>query len=138
MLKQILHNVICNFRDLSFLQVTEEYKILQLASLNLLKYFVSNVPEKKMTPVNVSFSVQFTQLCPTLCDLMDCNTRGFPVHHQLPEPAQTHVYQVGDAIQQSHPLLFPSPPTFNLFPASGSFLMSQFFTSGEQSIGTSA
>ena len=39
---------------------------------------------------------------------------GFPVHHQLPELAQTHVYQVSDAIQSTHPLLSPSPPAFNL------------------------
>ena len=45
---------------------------------------------------------------------MDCSTSGFPVHHQLPELAQTHVHQVGDAIQPSHPLLSPSPPAFNL------------------------
>ena len=62
---------------------------------------------------------------------------GFPVHHQLPELAQTHVHQVSDAIQSSHPLLSPSPPTFNL-PVSGSFPMSQFFASGGQSIGVSA
>ena len=36
-----------------------------------------------------------TQLCPTLCDPMDCSTPGFPVHLQLPEPAQTHVHRVG-------------------------------------------
>ena len=39
-------------------------------------------------------SVQFSsvaQSCPTLCDPMDCSTPGFPVHHQLPEPAQTRV-----------------------------------------------
>ena len=41
---------------------------------------------------------------------MDCSTPGFPVHHQLPEPAQTHVHRVGDAIQPSHPLSSPSPP----------------------------
>ena len=35
---------------------------------------------------------------------------GLPVHHQLPEPTQTHVHRVGDAIQPSHPLLSPSPP----------------------------
>ena len=46
-----------------------------------------------------------TQSCPTLCDPMDCSTPGFPVHHQLPEPTQTHSHQVGDAIQPSHPLL---------------------------------
>ena len=39
----------------------------------------------------------------------------FPVHHQLPELTQTHVHWVGDAIQPSHPLSSPSPPTFNLF-----------------------
>ena len=45
---------------------------------------------------------------------MDCSTPGFPVHHQLPELAQTHVHPVGDVIQPSHSLLFPSPPAFNL------------------------
>ena len=45
---------------------------------------------------------------------MDCSTQGFPVHHQLPELAQTYVHWIGDAIQPSHPLLSPSPPTFNL------------------------
>ena len=54
------------------------------------------------------------QSCPTLCDLMDCWTPGFPVHHQLPELAQTHVPHVGDAIQPSHPLpsLFVLPSNF--------------------------
>jgi len=37
-----------------------------------------------------------TQSCPTLYGPMDCSTPGFPVHHQLPELAQTHVHQVGD------------------------------------------
>ena len=45
---------------------------------------------------------------------MDCSTPGLPVHHQLPEFTQTHVYWVGDAIQPSHLLSSPSPPTFNL------------------------
>ena len=47
------------------------------------------------------------QSCPTLCDPMDCNMPGFPVHHQLPELAQTHVHQVSDAIQPFHSLSFP-------------------------------
>ena len=51
-----------------------------------------------------------TQSCPTLCDPMDCSTPRFPVHHQLPELAQTHVHWVSDAIQPSHPLPSPSPP----------------------------
>ena len=54
------------------------------------------------------------QSCLTLCDPMDCSTPGLPVHHQLPELAQTHVHRVRDAIQPSHSLLSPSPPTFNL------------------------
>ena len=45
---------------------------------------------------------------------MDCSTPGFSVHHQLPELAQTHVHQVSDTIQPSHPLSSPSPPAFNL------------------------
>ena len=62
-------------------------------------------------------SVQFTsvtQSCPTVYDCIDYSTPGFPVHHQLPELAQTHVHQVTDAIQQSYHLLSPSPPAFSL------------------------
>ena len=62
-----------------------------------------------------------TQSCPTLCDPMDCSTPGFPVHHQLPELAQIHVYWVSDAIQPSHPLSSPSPPTINLSQCQGLF-----------------
>ena len=54
------------------------------------------------------------QSCPTLCDPMNHSTPGLPVHLQLPEPTQTHVHWVSDAIQPSHPLTSPSPPTFNL------------------------
>ena len=77
------------------------------------------------------------QSCPTLCNPMNCSTPGLPVHHQLPESTQTHVHQVGDAIQPSHPIVpfFSSPQSF---PASGSFKMSQPFASGGQSIGVSA
>ena len=69
-------------------------------------------------------SAQFNsvaQSCPTPCDPTDCSTPGLPVHHQLLELAQTHVHQVGDVIQPSHPLSFPSPPAFNLFQHQGLF-----------------
>ena len=46
---------------------------------------------------------------------------GFPVLHQLPELAQTHIHQVNDAIQPSHPLSFPSPPSLNLSQHQGLF-----------------
>ena len=63
-----------------------------------------------------TLEVQFS--CSVVSDSsrpMDCNTLGFPVHHQLTELAQTHVHRVGDAIQPSHPLSSPSPrPAFNL------------------------
>ena len=69
-------------------------------------------------------SVQFSlvaQLCLTLCDPMDFSMPGFPIHHQLPEHAHTHVHQVSNAIQPSHPLLSPSPPAFNLSQNQGFF-----------------
>ena len=68
--------------------------------------------------------VQFSsvaQLCPTLCDPMDHSTPVFPVHHQLLEFTQIHVHWVGDAIQPSHPLSSPYPPTFNLSQHQGLF-----------------
>ena len=70
--------------------------------------------------INIQFS-SVTQLYLTLCDPVDCSSPGFPVHHQHPELAQTHVHWVGDAIQPSHPLLSPSPPTYNLSEHQGLF-----------------
>ena len=61
------------------------------------------------------------QSYPTLCNPMDCSMTGLPVHHQLPEFTQTHVHWFGDGIQPSHPLLFPSPPAFNLSQHQGLF-----------------
>ena len=60
------------------------------------------------------------QSCPTLCDPMDCSTPGLPVHHQILEFTQTHVHQIGDAIQPSDPLSSPSP-AFNLSQHQGLF-----------------
>ena len=66
--------------------------------------------------------IQFSsvsQLCPTLCDPMDCSMPGFPVLHKLPELAESHVHWVGDAIQTS--LSYLSPPAFNLAQDQGLF-----------------
>ena len=68
---------------------------------------------------------------------MDCSTPGLPVHHQLPEHTQTHVHRVGDAIQPSHPLSSPSPPTVNLSQNQGLFQRVVLPISG-QSVGASA
>ena len=75
-------------------------------------------------PMTDCCSVQFSsvaQSCCTLCNAMDWSTPGIPVHHQLPELAQTHVHRVSDAIQPSHPLLSPSPPAFKLSQHPGLF-----------------
>ena len=61
------------------------------------------------------------QSCPTLCVPMDCSTPGFPVHHQLPEFAQTHAHRFGDAIQPFYPLSPPSPLALNLSQHQGLF-----------------
>ena len=60
--------------------------------------------------LSVHFS-SVTQSCPILCDPMNRSTPGLPVHHQLPEFTQTHVHWVSDAIQPSHPLSSPLPPS---------------------------
>ena len=59
-------------------------------------------------------SVQFSSVAQaTLCEPMNRTTLGLPVHHQLLEFTQTHVHQVSDAIQPSHPLSSPSLPAPN-------------------------
>ena len=72
------------------------------------------------------------QLCPTLCDPMDCSTPGFPIPHHLPELAQMPVHWVTEAIQPSHPVV-PFCSCLQSFPASGSFSVSQIFESEGQS-----
>ena len=68
------------------------------------------------SPIPFLFIFKVAQSSLTLCNPMGCSTPGFPVHHQLLELAQTHVHQVSDAIQPSHPLSSPSPLT-SIFPS---------------------
>ena len=87
-----------------------------LISLNvstLYIHFCFSNGENQFLWLYVSQSIQLLS-CVPLCNPMNCSTPGFPVHHQFPELAQTHVHQVSDAIQPSHPLSFLSPPAFNL------------------------
>ena len=82
-------------------------------------FYVSlTVTSRQKTIIN---SVQFTPSFLTLCNPIDCSTPGFPVYHQLPQFAQTHVHWVSDAIQPSDPLSSPSPPAFNLSQHQGLF-----------------
>ena len=69
-------------------------------------------------PEEFRMFISVSQSRPILCDPMDCNMPG---HHQLSELTQTHVHWVSDAIQPSHPLSSPSPPTFNLSQHQGLF-----------------
>ena len=61
--------------------------------------------------VTIISSVHVSRSVVSDCDPMNCSTAGLPVHHQLLELTQTHVHWVGDAIQPSHLLLSPSPPS---------------------------
>ena len=85
--------------------------------LNIIKIIFHNLVliYKKILKKS-GLSVQFTQSCPTLCNLMDCSAPCSPVHHQLPELAQTYIHRVTDGIQPSHPLLSLSPSAF-IFPS---------------------
>ena len=85
------------------------------------------------TPYPFCIFCSVARSCLTPCDPMECSTPGFPVLHHLLELAQTQVHWVTDAIQPSHPVIPFS--CLQSFPASGSFLMSQVFASGGQSIG---
>ena len=75
---------------------------------------------KKIININ-SYCCSVTQLCPTLCDPMECSMPVFLVLHHLPELAQTHVHWVSEPIQPSHPLSSPSPPALNLSQHQGLF-----------------
>ena len=89
------------------------YKMMRLSYTPFTLFFLFQkmvLPGQRACHRNFGFS-SVIQLCPTLCDPMDCSTPGLPVHHQLPELTQTHVQWVGDAIQPSHPLSSPSPPS---------------------------
>ena len=78
----------------------------------ILKSLVSNTPKLEFQFSSVQYS-SVAQSCPTLCEPMNCSTPGLPLHHQLPEFTQTHVHQLSDAIQPSHPLSSPFPPAPN-------------------------
>ena len=73
-------------------------------------FFITEPPRKLS---NFQFSSVQLLSRVQLCDPMDRSTPGLPVHHQLPEFTQTHIHQVSDAIQPSHPLSSPSPPAPN-------------------------
>ena len=101
----------------------QQWKMLlnyYLRKMCSVRYFLRKVGSVFLCWVLSQFS-SVAQLCPALWDPMDCSKSDMPVHHQLPELAQTHVHWVGDAIQPSHPRLSPSPPAFSLSQHQGLF-----------------
>ena len=77
------------------------------------------------------------QLCPTLCNPMDCSTPGLPVHHQSQSLLKLISIKL---VMPSNPLILCRPLLLlpSIFPSTGSFPVSQFFASGGQSFGVSA
>ena len=73
-----------------------------------------SITREKLYSIKKYHFSSVAQLCPTLCDPMDCSMPVLTVHHKLPESTQIHVHWVGDAIQPYHPLSSPSPPAFSL------------------------
>ena len=96
--------VLISFKNLKIL-----WWMFMLEKKMYISYLCGQVSLNNWNVGLIQFSA-VTHLCLTLCDPMDCSTPGLPVHHQLPEFAQTHVRWVSDAIQPPHPLSFPSLP----------------------------
>ena len=94
-----------------FLKLYFKEKFLHLMKSNLSNFSFGGVFKKSSPQLS-----SVTQSCLTLCNFMGCSTLGFPIHHQFPKLAQTHVHWIGDTIQPSHPLSSPSPPA-SIFPS---------------------
>ena len=67
----------------------------------------------KFADKSISFIHSVAQSCPTVCNPMNHNMPGLPVHHHLPEFTQTHIHWVSEANQPSHPRSSPSLPAPN-------------------------
>jgi len=88
-----------------------QLELIFLVKVHVLFMNVQSVQCHSLKRISFVHGVQLSSVAQsylTLCDPVNCSTPGLPVHHQLPE--FTHVHQVGDAIQPSHPLSSPSPP----------------------------
>ena len=117
---------ICSALNCSFHEFVGEKVVSPAYSSTILapppnrSYFKLEWCYHEMTNPLIQFS-SVTHSCPTRCSPMDCSMPGFPVHHQLPELAQTHVHQLSNAIQPSDTPSVPSPPIFNICQPQGLF-----------------
>ena len=101
------------FREENLLRCPLSCAKLGCAVLSGWRPVVAHCTSKWADKLNLSQFSSVAQLCPTLCDPMNRSKPGLPVHHHLPMFTQTHVHQVGDAIQPSQSLSSPSPPAPN-------------------------
>ena len=97
------------------------YIIIHILHILYITYIHIRLLKITLVPYLMAQFSSVTQSCLTLCNPMHCSMPDLPVHHQLLAFTQIHVHRVGDAIQQSHPLSSPSPPTFNLSQHQGLF-----------------
>ena len=95
-------------------------EVMVLGAMTLVFWMLSFKPAFSFSSFTFINSVQSLSHV-RLCDPMGHSMPGLPVHHELPEFTQTHVHWVSDAIQPSHPLSSPSPPSFNLSQHQGLF-----------------
>ena len=118
----------CMFSSFAYLKFV--FMFLNYCVVKVLHIFQRKKLLLAMCSLNISsqfavwlliFISSVAQSCLTLCEPMNLSMPGLPVHHQLPESTQTHVHQVSDAIQPSHPLSSPSPPVLNLSQHRGLF-----------------
>ena len=120
--------------ELNFASFFSRFHIIE--SLSFKEYLLGL--QKYCYLYNIQFSTVQLLSCVRLCDPIDCSTPGLRVHHQLPEFTQNSC----PLSRSCHPTISSSVVPFfshlQSFPASGSFQMSQFFTSDGQSIGVSA
>ena len=112
-----------NSSALSFLHsptltsIHDQWKTHSLTTRNKSRTYRATVKSIRYMPshrnINTSMYVLVAQSCPTLCGPMNRSMPGLPVHHQLQEFTETHVHQVSDTIQPSHPRSSTSPPAPN-------------------------
>ena len=99
---------------LAYIRILAKVQLTNSVTLNIVamvtEHFATLGHSEVPADILVAQFSSVTQSCPTLCNPMDCSMPSFPVHHQLPEPAQIHVHRISDAIQPCHPLLSPCPP----------------------------
>ena len=112
------------WQDLNLQNIYKDLSLLHKELLMHLVWFGKSEFIHSVLRIHLLDNMRYSsaaQSCPTVCDPMDCSTPGFPVRHQLPESTQTHAHRVGDAIQPSHPLSYPSLSAFNLSQLQGLF-----------------